>query len=112
MQCCNLSIPLTLYVFLLSLCFTLPLLPFLYVHVSLILPHLVLSNLILLNLIPSSLISSYLNPGAVVVARMEVLKIEERRLGLLLTCSTQVRLADGQLAVDGEAKVLLPRSKG
>lgn len=75
-------------------------------------PHLVLSNLILLNLIPSSLILSYLNPGAMVVARMEVLKIEERRLGLLLTCSTQIRLADGQLAVDGEAKVLLPRCKG
>jgi hypothetical protein len=35
---------------------------------------------------------------------MEVLKVEEKRLGLLLTCSTQVRL----LAVDGEAEVLIP----
>jgi hypothetical protein len=45
-----------------------------------------------------------------VVARMEVLKVEEKRLGLLLTCSTQVRLGDreGLLAVDGEAEVLIP----
>jgi uncharacterized membrane protein YbhN (UPF0104 family) len=58
--------------------------------------------------------SSLLLTGAIVVARMEVLKIEERRLGLLLTCATQVRLGDreGQLAVDGEAKVLLPHRKG
>jgi hypothetical protein len=48
--------------------------------------------------------------GATVVARMEVLKVEEKRLGLLLTCSTQVRLGDreGLLAVDGEAEVLIP----
>jgi hypothetical protein len=45
-----------------------------------------------------------------VVARIEVLKVEEKRLGLLLTCSTQVRLGDseGLLAVDGEAEVLIP----
>lgn len=46
--------------------------------------------------------------GVEVVARMEIIKIEEKRSGQLLSCSTTCKLSDGTLAVDGEAKVLLP----
>ena len=42
---------------------------------------------------------------------MEVLKVEDRRIGQLLVCSTVCRLPDGQIAVEGEAKVLLPYVK-
>lgn len=49
--------------------------------------------------------------GAPVTARMEIVNIEDRRLGRLMTCSTTIHLQDGTLAVAGEAKVLLPASK-
>ena len=42
---------------------------------------------------------------------MEVLKVEDRRIGQLLVCSTVCRLPDGQIAVEGEARVLLPHVK-
>lgn len=49
--------------------------------------------------------------GAKVRARMEVLSIEEKRKGKLLTCSTICYLADtNEVAVEGEAKVLVPKS--
>lgn len=41
-------------------------------------------------------------------ARMEIIKSEERRKGVLLTCSTECRLSDGTIAVEGEATVLIP----
>ena len=47
--------------------------------------------------------------GTPVMARMEVTSREERPKGMLLTCSTQCHLPDGKLAVDGEAKVLVPK---
>ena len=46
--------------------------------------------------------------GAEVTARMEIIKSEERRKGVLLTCSTECRLSDGTIAVEGEATVLIP----
>lgn len=49
--------------------------------------------------------------GVPVTARMEIINIEDRRLGRLMTCSTTVTLPDGTLAVAGEAKVLLPAAK-
>jgi 3-hydroxybutyryl-CoA dehydratase len=49
--------------------------------------------------------------GVQVKARMEVLAIEEKRKGRLLTCSTTCYLADSnEVAVQGEAKVLVPHS--
>ena len=54
--------------------------------------------------------------GSTVVARMKILAMEERRSGTLLTCSTTCHLISGGgannglvLAVEGEAKVLLPK---
>ena len=44
-----------------------------------------------------------------VIARMEILSIEDKRKGLLMTCSTVVTLQDDQIAVVGEAKVLVPK---
>lgn len=49
--------------------------------------------------------------GVPVTARMEIINIEERRLGRLMTCNTTVTLPDGTLAVAGEARVLLPVAK-
>ena len=49
--------------------------------------------------------------GVPVTARMEIINIEDRRFGRLMTCSTTVTLPDGTLAVAGEAKVLLPAAK-
>jgi len=53
--------------------------------------------------------------GAEVVARMEILEMEVRKSGTMLKCSTTVRLGGGGensiLAVEGEAKVLLPSSR-
>ena len=53
--------------------------------------------------------------GAEVVARMEILEMEVRKSGTMLKCSTTVRLGGGgensTLAVEGEAKVLLPASR-
>ncbi len=46
---------------------------------------------------------------AKVKARIEVLKIDERPKGKLLTCSTKILLENGDLAVNGEAKVLVPK---
>ena len=44
-----------------------------------------------------------------VVTRMQVLRSEVKRKGTLLVCSTTVHIAgSNMLAVDGEAKVLLP----
>jgi acyl dehydratase len=45
--------------------------------------------------------------GAPIVARMEVLDIREHKKGRLLTCSTQC-LTGKDIAIDGEAQVLLP----
>ena len=47
--------------------------------------------------------------GVPVIARMEILSIEDKRKGLLMTCSTVVTLQDDQIAVVGEAKVLVPK---
>lgn len=48
--------------------------------------------------------------GAPVIAKMSIISIDEKKKGLLLTCSTQVFIAkDGTLAVDGKAEVLVPR---
>ena len=44
-------------------------------------------------------------------ARMEVINVEDRRIGQILTCSTVCHRADGLVAVEGEAKVLIPRKK-
>lgn len=49
--------------------------------------------------------------GVPVTARMEIVNIEDRRLGRLMTCNTTIHLHDGTLAVGGEAKVLLPAAK-
>lgn len=46
--------------------------------------------------------------GVPVTARMEILKIEQHKKGAIMTCSTTVTLADGNLAVSGEARVLVP----
>lgn len=46
--------------------------------------------------------------GSTVTARMEVLSTEDKRKGVLLTCSTQCLQEDGKVAVDGRAKVLVP----
>ena len=55
--------------------------------------------------------------GSTVIARMQILEMEERRSGLMIKCSTTCTLADGganngAIAVDGEAKVLIPRPIG
>ena len=55
--------------------------------------------------------------GSTVIARMQILEMEERRSGLMIKCSTTCTLADGganngAVAVDGEAKVLIPRPIG
>lgn len=46
--------------------------------------------------------------GAAVMARMEIVGIEERKSGRVLTCTTTCTLPDGNVAVEGEARVLLP----
>ena len=46
--------------------------------------------------------------GKIVSAHVEVKAVEAKKKGDLLTCSTVVKLEDGSVAVDGEAKVLLP----
>lgn len=47
--------------------------------------------------------------GAEVIARMEIINMENRRKGTLVTCATTCRLAEGEglIAIEGEAKVLL-----
>lgn len=46
--------------------------------------------------------------GVPVIARMEVLSITPNRKGQIMTCSTNVSLQDGTVAVVGTAKVLVP----
>ena len=47
--------------------------------------------------------------GAEVIAKMEIKSAEKKRKGMLLTCSTTVRITSTQtLAIDGEARVMLP----
>lgn len=44
-----------------------------------------------------------------VVAKMVVVKVDDwKRRGLLVTCSTVCTTSDGGVAIDGEAKVLIP----
>lgn len=48
--------------------------------------------------------------GAEIIARIEIIKMETRKKGILLTCCTTCRLADDEetnLVIDGEARVLL-----
>jgi acyl dehydratase len=46
--------------------------------------------------------------GVEVTVRIEVISIEDKRKGKLMTCSTRCFLSsDGSLAIDGDAKVLL-----
>jgi 3-hydroxybutyryl-CoA dehydratase len=48
--------------------------------------------------------------GAEVTARMEIVKMETKRKGILLTCATTCRIGkeeDGTVAIEGEARVLL-----
>ena len=47
--------------------------------------------------------------GTPVRARMEIKLKEDKKKGYLLTCTTQCFLEDDTLAVDGEAKVLVPK---
>ena len=49
--------------------------------------------------------------GVPVTARMEIINMEDRKKGTLLTCATTVTLSDGKDAVVGEAKVLVPHIK-
>lgn len=51
--------------------------------------------------------------GVPVIAKMEIISVEDRKKGKLLTCATTCRIksnnnVDAVLAVEGEAKVLLP----
>jgi len=50
--------------------------------------------------------------GVPVIAKMSIISIDEKKKGLLLTCSTQIFIAkEGTLAVDGKAEVLVPQEK-
>lgn len=54
--------------------------------------------------------------GSSILARMQILEVEERRSGTVLKCSTTCTLVDGgpndgQVAVEGEAKVLIPAKR-
>ena len=44
-------------------------------------------------------------------ARVEIVDVQERSKGLLITCSTQCKLdeQEGKLAIDGTARVLVPK---
>lgn len=46
--------------------------------------------------------------GKDVTARMEIINVEPRKRNIVLTCLTTCRLADGTVAVEGEAKVMIP----
>lgn len=48
--------------------------------------------------------------GKPVVASIEVLSVEDRKKGDVITCNTIVKLEDGTVAVDGVAKVMIPYS--
>jgi len=47
--------------------------------------------------------------GVPVTARVEVMTIEDKKKGLLVTCKTTCSLENGDVAIDGDAKVLLPK---
>jgi len=54
--------------------------------------------------------------GSAVIARMQILEMEERRSGMMIKCSTVCTLdnggaSHGVVAVEGEAKVLIPGKK-
>jgi hypothetical protein len=45
-----------------------------------------------------------------IIARIEIHRVEEKRIGTILHCRTVCELvADGKRAVDGEASVLIPK---
>lgn len=46
--------------------------------------------------------------GTAITASIEVIQVDKKSKGILLTCSTKCRLDNGDLAVDGRAKVLVP----
>jgi acyl dehydratase len=47
--------------------------------------------------------------GVPVTASIEVLRVDDKgSKGLLISCATRCRLASGDLAVDGEGKILVP----
>ena len=47
--------------------------------------------------------------GKAVTGRIEIIEVQKRPKGLVLTCSTKCKLTDtDELAVDGTAKVLVP----
>ena len=48
--------------------------------------------------------------GSEVTASMKIIRTEEKRKGTLLTCSTTCILQDGEIAIEGEAQVLIPNS--
>jgi 3-hydroxybutyryl-CoA dehydratase len=48
--------------------------------------------------------------GKEVTARMKILSIDERKIGSFITCSTTCEIDGNIVAVEGEAKVLLPKS--
>mmetsp|Transcript_25976 Transcript_25976/g.24830 ORF Transcript_25976/g.24830 Transcript_25976/m.24830 type:complete len:170 (+) Transcript_25976:80-589(+) len=45
---------------------------------------------------------------ASVTARMEIIRVEENRKGKILTCATVCCLSNGDIAIEGQAKVLIP----
>ena len=49
--------------------------------------------------------------GKSVTARIEIIEVQEKSKGLLITCSTKCKLDEdkGKVAVDGTAKVLVPK---
>lgn len=47
--------------------------------------------------------------GTAVIAEVRVLKVENKKKGDLVTCSTVVKLPDETHAIEGEASVLIPR---
>ena len=48
--------------------------------------------------------------GKEVIARMKIISIDERKIGSFITCSTTCEIDGNTIAVEGEAKVLLPKS--
>lgn len=50
--------------------------------------------------------------GVPVIAKMSIIAIDDKKKGLLLSCSTQIFIAkEGTLAVDGKAEVLAPHDR-
>ena len=49
--------------------------------------------------------------GKEITAYMKILSIDERKIGSFLTCSTICEIDGGVIAVEGEAKVLIPKTK-